>query len=269
MDGTHFDALARSLSTAGSRRRALGGLLVSALGLLGSQTEKASAKKKKPCPPCKKRKKGKCKANLPDGTSCENGGSCLSGSCRPPAGPLDVTPPPSTCSPAICAGCCDAQGVCQPGNTHLACGSGGGPCAACANPKPVCFNNVCTTCQNNAPARPCPNGCCDGITGTCLPGTTRGSCGAVGGACQTCPWGVCANGVCTCDNTSCSGNMCCDPVAKRCQFLSSGSHLSCEGWCIPSSCGAGACGADCTNTEVCCSPLTCQVDSPGTRACHP
>jgi hypothetical protein len=43
MDETRFDALARSLGTAGSRRRALGGLLLGALVLVGSQADETAA----------------------------------------------------------------------------------------------------------------------------------------------------------------------------------------------------------------------------------
>ena len=61
MDAGQFDILTRRLGLAGSRRRALGGVLLGALGLLGVPHDQTAAKKKKPCPPCKKRKKGKCK----------------------------------------------------------------------------------------------------------------------------------------------------------------------------------------------------------------
>lgn len=40
------------------------------------------------------------------------------------------TPPPATCGPAICNGCCDSAGVCQPGNEAPACGKGGAQCSA-------------------------------------------------------------------------------------------------------------------------------------------
>ena len=89
MDGSRFDRLVVSLVTTGSRRRAVASVLVGALGLLSAQPNESAAKKK-PCPPCKKRKAGKCKKTLPDGTACENGGSCLSGSCRA----ASVVPPP-------------------------------------------------------------------------------------------------------------------------------------------------------------------------------
>lgn len=97
MDVGQFDALTWTLTTSGSRRRVLGGLLPGSLGFFGARVEQAAAKKKKPCPPCKKRKKGKCKAKLPDGTACENGGTCQSGSCRattvPPDGGTTTVPP--------------------------------------------------------------------------------------------------------------------------------------------------------------------------------
>lgn len=82
MDGSTFDRLARTLTTSRSRRHALGAGLAGALGLIGAGAEHAAGKKKKskPCPPCKKRKKGKCKANLPDGAGCD-GGTCQGGSC--------------------------------------------------------------------------------------------------------------------------------------------------------------------------------------------
>lgn len=79
MDAFRFDTLTRFLRTSGSRRHALGGLLGSLLGL-GRSRREATAAKKKPCPPCKKRKKGKCKKKLPNGTPCANG-TCQSGSC--------------------------------------------------------------------------------------------------------------------------------------------------------------------------------------------
>jgi hypothetical protein len=72
MDGSRFDRLVVALTTTGSRRRALGGLLAGALGVIGSPAEHAPAKKK-PCPPCKKRKAGTCKKKLPDGTACRGG----------------------------------------------------------------------------------------------------------------------------------------------------------------------------------------------------
>lgn len=49
----------------------------------------------------------------------------LAGSC----GPTE----PSACGPQNCPGCCDAQGVCQPGFLPDACGISGAACTACAS----------------------------------------------------------------------------------------------------------------------------------------
>src|SRR5687767_928145 len=79
MDARRFDTLARIVSTAGSRRRAVATAVGGALALLGlADPHDATAKKK--CPPCKKRKQDKCKGKKPDGTACP-GGTCRRGSC--------------------------------------------------------------------------------------------------------------------------------------------------------------------------------------------
>src|SRR5262245_42445334 len=93
MDGSRFDAFSRLLAEPGSRRRAFGAAFAGGLGLtLLSVGQGAVAKKKKPCPPCKKRKKGKCKGLLPDGSVCA-GGTCQGGSCLPTGSP--PSPPAS------------------------------------------------------------------------------------------------------------------------------------------------------------------------------
>src|SRR5829696_5843763 len=126
MRASGFDTITRDLGTAPTRRgilRLLGGAAAAGSGvaLLAGEDAEAKAKrqekardhggvaaqgKKKACPPCKTRKKGKCKKNLPDGALCPSG-TCRSGSCvaTPP-------PPPSdTCTPA-----CGANQVCQNGS---------------------------------------------------------------------------------------------------------------------------------------------------------
>ena len=99
MDAHRFDALARVLTTAGSRRRAFTGLVSGTLSLVlgASSMEDVAAKKK--CPPCKKRKKGKCKKKLPDGTACA-GGSCQRGVCQLAAPPVDSCPGQKRCGGA-------------------------------------------------------------------------------------------------------------------------------------------------------------------------
>jgi hypothetical protein len=121
VDHNQFDVLARSLGAGTSRRSlcraltgaGLGALLGSAFGTLDGDAKK-KRDKKKPCPPCMKRKQGKCKGTLPDGTAC-NAGTCRSGRCVAAA----------TADP--CASCTGDQ-VCRGGVCSVpACGAGG-PC---------------------------------------------------------------------------------------------------------------------------------------------
>jgi hypothetical protein len=44
---------------------------------------------------------------------------------------------------ACTSGCCDAQGVCQPGNTDAHCGTGGQACSTCQAPAQTCSLGVC------------------------------------------------------------------------------------------------------------------------------
>jgi hypothetical protein len=95
MGRTRFNRLARSLTAAGSRRQTFA-VLAGSLGLL-SFVQRDAAEARKKCPPCKKRKQGKCKGKKPDGTLCA-GGACQSGSCVPAAaGPV-------TAADAACPG---------------------------------------------------------------------------------------------------------------------------------------------------------------------
>ena|SRR5215208_2482349 len=87
------------------------------LALFGGEEGEA----RKWCPPCRKRKKGKCRKKLPDG-EVRPGGTCQGGSCVAEAG-LHVTPKPpvNTCvatacpDPSICKVRACADNVCAPG----------------------------------------------------------------------------------------------------------------------------------------------------------
>lgn len=81
MDGSDFDRLTQSLITAGSRRRALGSLVASILGLLGSWSEDAAAKN---CRKIKnKAKRKKCLAKAKAILGCPVGQKPCDGSCIP------------------------------------------------------------------------------------------------------------------------------------------------------------------------------------------
>ena len=68
MGGSRFDALTRSLTVTGARRRALavglGGVLATVVGLPSGDAVTAK-KKKKPCPPCKKSKQEQVQGQSP------------------------------------------------------------------------------------------------------------------------------------------------------------------------------------------------------------
>ena len=192
MDADRFDALTRSLTAAGSRRRALATALSGALGLLGlaGPDEAAAAKSGKCKPPCgecatckrgdckkkqgrKKRcKRGKCQP-LREGTPCTNG-TCQSGSCI-----AAVLPCPQGLT--VCSGSCvdtrTAQANC--GGCGIVCGPRqtccGGDCVSLNTNRRNCgaCGNVCpvgTNCCNRTCSCVAPQICCRGTcqTGPCV-----------------------------------------------------------------------------------------------------
>jgi hypothetical protein len=198
MKANHFDILAQSLAGLASRRSVVGGTLASVLGLVGGDQ---AAAKKKPCPPCKARKHGKCKKLVPDGTLCA-GGSCQGGTCIPIAPPS--SPPPSP----VCAA---PDGIRNGTETGVDCG---GLCPRCPN------GQGCTT-QHDCRSAFCANGVCQ----ECAPGLCgsdgKGPCGctiAKGSGLLVCrtSQGV-ANSSCTCPpGTSCFNVMAQDGCYKLC-----------------------------------------------------
>lgn len=164
MDAHAFDGLARTLATPASRRCAVGGMLAGTLALLSSEGEHASSKKKKPCPPCKKRKKGKCKGLLPDGSPC-SGGTCQGGACQPGVAP---TPPGGGCTPNCAGKSCGADDGC---------------------------GNRCTRQQGCGTDQTCIDGCC--VTTACSPACTseQHCCDALGSGTLAC-WNCCEDQDC-------------------------------------------------------------------------
>jgi hypothetical protein len=158
MDGFHFDALARSLTTAGLRRRVLTGLAGGTLGIiLGFSSLGDVAAKKKPCPPCKKRKKGKCKKK-PDGKACV-GGTCQSGRCVATAKPLtcEGCAPGKTClANYSCAKACTTHGECS-GATLCSCSvTAENPAASyCRDLGGDCSTTPCSTTAQCPPGQMC------------------------------------------------------------------------------------------------------------------
>jgi hypothetical protein len=253
MDADRFDALARSLTAARSRRRALAALS-GALGLVvgASSVEEAEAKKKK-CPPCKKLKKGKCKKKKPDGTPCPTG-TCQSGSCVSSSSPPPAPPPPPVCTPSCTDGkVCQAGNVCACPSTTEACGD---TCCSgqtgVADGAEMCFTEggdfqfVCT-CPAGDDPEPCHGYQCCLEADTCNPDPAIG--------CQTATCSS-ANDICEVEWAFCNGSSSCGCFTTRtgqniCGDVSQGIQCPQTSECTTDAgCGTGRFCADVS----CCSP---------------
>ena len=121
MDAKRFDAIAKILVTARSRRWTRGGLLAGTLGLLASANPEEvwsakSGKCKQPCAACEQCDKGKCQK--------KNGKKrCRKGKCKPLAR-LAACAPGQMRNPVTC-GCCSINGqTCSPAGPSSTCCSG-------------------------------------------------------------------------------------------------------------------------------------------------
>jgi hypothetical protein len=198
MDASHFDSLLRTFTEQRSRRRLPQALLGFALGTaIGmSSIEEAPAKK---CPPCKKRKHGKCKKKKTDGKAC-SGGTCQHGRCvaTPPC-PQGFTVCNGSCvdtrtDEASCGACtavCLESQVCQEGSCFprstcsaditsyctppfgASCGAGAACfCARSAEGNVLCLLDEDEACMGSAPlcetSAACPPGeACVDFSGCC------------------------------------------------------------------------------------------------------
>ena len=161
MDADRFDAISRSLTTAGSRRHALAGLLLGACGILGARAEKTAAKN---CKKLKGERKKKCikKAKAHNAT---------------PVTPVTQT---STCVPNCGTRTCGPDGC-------------DGSCGDCVAPK-TCQNGECSCTPSCAASNACGTDGCGGSCGTCILGTcTDGTCICTPGEepCKGQCWPVC------------------------------------------------------------------------------
>jgi hypothetical protein len=201
MDGSDFDALTRTLTTVGSRRRALVGLMSGTLGLSGVWSEEATAK---PCKKIKNKKKRKkclskakttpgCTRNCAGKTCGDDGcggscGDCFRGSCQ---GGVCVCPSGEDVCDGACMPKCDPGEMREPGSCHC-CMRNTGLCGIGVR----CCSGVCggpQVCQGKNGSEDCTFG-------------------------EQCRSGVCQAGKCTCDGDICDGICrvpCATPVAAR------------------------------------------------------
>ncbi len=113
MDASRFDAVARSIARAPSRRQLLALVIAGMAPLLqvGAGEARKRRKTKKACGPCAKRKNGKCKPDA-EGTPCADGKICRSGRCEC----QQACPSDREClANGSCARLCPASFDCGPG----------------------------------------------------------------------------------------------------------------------------------------------------------
>jgi len=199
-----------------------------------------------------------------------SGASCVdcaaSGkSCDPQTGNC-VTGPPPSCSPASCgSGCCQGN-QCLPGNTNVACGTGGNGCAdcttlgkscdvasrLCAGPPPSCGPGSCSGCCKN---NQCLSGSGDAACGLggvpCVDcAAVSKTCDAASGSCKTTQPG-CGPGSCPgcCKGTQCQGgtnDWACGLGGVLCADCSANGGTCTSGSCsAPPACGPGNCTGCC------------------------
>lgn len=255
MDPERFDAFARSFGSPGTRRRLLGGLLGSALGLVGLRGAAAVT----------------CRAA---GSVCLHNGNCCSGVC----GPTDATGRHR----CLCrAGTEDCHRTCvDPANAYQSdpanCGSCGHRCPGVAGGTATCTRGACGfVC---APGYSALNGACCPEANVCGPTCLAApcnpaqclSCDSVAGACvSTCAGEeICQNGTCV---APCNPKSCAD-FPGQCGAISDGcgGTLSCDcsggqtcqsGTCA---CPTGTCGSGCAQVQ--CGDGSCKQDVGGSCA---
>ncbi|MBN2494943.1 MAG: hypothetical protein JXR96_10165, partial [Deltaproteobacteria bacterium] len=174
-------------------------------------------------------------------SACGEGDRCNLGRCE--------------CDPELCAGCCGADGRCQPGTADDNCGLGGKSCADCS-PGSCETGGVCSGCNPEI----CQNGCCDGAD--CHEEQSLEYCGTGGLACEACDLDrtdTCEAGVCVCEQEGAAcgpGELCVDHACVCDPMLCGGccDELDrCQPGTLDTACGSG--GDDCID----CSPAHCSA----------
>ena len=252
MDDARFENLIRALGGAFSRRRLTGWLsgsgLGAALGLM-SRPGSVSAGCGKPCGPCKRCKRGRCKPK-PNDTPCKGDGRCLKGRCNPRPGCLARG---EGCSLAESGPCC--SGVCGFGQSdRCVLGEAGTKCYTGAD----CISGQCIgyRCQGEVDCATKPNGTLCATNRACH-----------GGACVAC-WTEVNDGCGTVRSgtvTIVRPAFCFADLCHSCT-----SDLWCEDRCLDSAC-RNHCFKSCTSSLDCCSQLTCQEEGGpgGPKHCLP
>ncbi|HUB06896.1 MAG TPA: hypothetical protein VMB50_07845 [Myxococcales bacterium] len=234
---------------------------------------------------------------------CQAGETCYGGICCTPSctdkcpyasdGCGGVCPVPATGNPGCTydgkPGCCDSNGVCQPGSASSACGNGGAcqECLggqscnvnlqttglfACCVPGEGCPEscgdpNLLDSCGNFCPVTGCSHGCCD-AAGDCETGTADDACGSGGGTCTACNGNSCVAGIfgiqiCgQCQDGQTRQIACDGSCGTQIDTCVNGGWQS--GSCVPN-CGSGCC--DASQTSPLCAGTTTAACGSGNGTC--
>ena len=277
MDGSHFDALTRSLIQDRSRRDALGALLGGTLGLLGLTASAAKKKggKGKSKGKGKKKKKKPCNASTcPNG--CCQGGRCLPGTSNTACEKHGVA----------CENCSVQGEVC---NQYQSCQCDEDLCRKRGNH--CCFDGRCVADGEFGVVCDCAGAdmICSGVSSKpCCAGYRCGAdhrcCGEKGTSCgeQICCLGlVCENHRCVehCDPSCTTGQMCCNgscvPInTSNCSGCGQGCPAYAADQCVDGHCKCGGgdpcdClqGAVCINGRCVCNTSRVDEGRPGQQVC--
>ena len=209
-----------------------------------AESDAVRADAKKPCPPCKKRKAGKCKKKLPDGAAC-TGGTCQSGSCVSTSIRESECATPDTCQEPPTSFRC-AEATCVSGDCGFGPKPAGTVCRAASGECDV--DDVCDGASLDCPAnelKPSGTACtlASGDRGSCLNGECVAECTTPATCPPPSPNDLCAQSVCS--GSKCgfgptpAGTLCreasgecdfpevCDGVSLACptnRFKSRGTH---------------------------------------------
>ncbi len=164
--------------------------------------------------------------------------------------------PSLACNAQTCpGGCCDANGLCETGQSPVACGDFGNLCQNCSSFGASCAGQTCQfvdagTCDSLT----CPNGCCD-VNGFCEPGQSQSSCGDFGNACQNCDLlgNMCFGQRCA---SACSSQTCPDGCCDQFDVCQSGTTNGACGF------GGNLCESCSQFGDVCGPSQECQVPPP-------
>jgi hypothetical protein len=232
MESNRFDALSRSLATAGTRRRLLGFLasLPLAARLTGVEETPVAARGRQ----AGHHQTHKQRDRARDQHHKQRGQDAKSEACIPTGQRCPAKKPRGKKGKKLgCDDCCQGSFTTDETGAKI-CGCQPNGSACTEDTATSCCSGFCFggTCQATTPCSAECSGCCDG-SGTCQAGTTVAVCGKDGATCSACSGDtpLCKRGVCTgCTNQSqcpantiCTGSgacLTCDVCASGCPFTS-------------------------------------------------